>query len=395
MLRLGPLDHARDLQIFSSSEIKMRRERLLKWLRTESLDACILFSADNIYYYTGVALLSPWGRPLWYALKATGESAIVGSGIELDSMRTSYFDDVIAYDDSTPSESGLEQALKKFLGPKPLSLILEQNSQPPGLAERLCTSASPVNGAGALDGFIAECRIVKTDEEMALLRIGGRIAQVGANEFLAVMRPGVTEAHVASAAVAAMNDAMAALIPRALSSSYAYCQSGPRSLMPHLHPGGRHLAAGELVALNVFPVVAGYCVELERTLTVGSPASEEVSRALEAVTRAFELGKQMIRPGVQMGSIDRATRDSLASEGYGSCFRHGAGHAHGIMIGQAGREELGELRAYNENILRENMACSVEPGIFLSDIGAVRHSDVMMVTDSGGECITAFPVLFR
>jgi Xaa-Pro aminopeptidase len=61
------------------------------------------------------------------------------------------------------------------------------------------------------------------------------------------------------------------------------------------------------------------------------------------------------------------------------------------MIGAAGREEIGELRTYNPTALQPGMATSVEPGIYLPDLGGFRHSDVLFVTHGGSVTVTDFP----
>jgi Xaa-Pro aminopeptidase len=38
------------------------------------------------------------------------------------------------------------------------------------------------------------------------------------------------------------------------------------------------------------------------------------------------------------------------------------------------------------------MVNSVEPGIYLPDLGGFRHSDVMMLTGDGAVCLTDFPL---
>jgi Xaa-Pro aminopeptidase len=179
--------------------------------------------------------------------------------------------------------------------------------------------------------------------------------------------------------------------PTALSSCYAYCQTGLGTLTPHLHPTGREIQQGDLIALNVFPVVDGYCMELERTFVLGEP-TRQAQHALDTVTTVFEATKQTVRSGASMADIDRLAQAALDEAGYGKSIRHGTGHAHGIMIGSAGREELGELRHYNNRNLAPNMVCSVEPGIYISDLGGFRHSDVMLVAPAHTECLTEFPV---
>jgi Xaa-Pro aminopeptidase len=176
-----------------------------------------------------------------------------------------------------------------------------------------------------------------------------------------------------------MNRALAVLQPAAPSSAMAYCHTGPHTLSPHLHPTGRRVRRGEFVGLNVFPVIWGYLMELERTFAFGTPTPEQ-QRALQAVNRAFEAAKAAVRPGAPMGEIDRLTRRILDEQGYGGYIIHGTGHAHGIMVGSAGREEWGELRVYNARELQAGMVTSVEPGVYVPGLGGVRHSDVFVVT---------------
>lgn len=233
-------------------------------------------------------------------------------------------------------------------------------------------------------------RIVKSSEELGLLEAAAGLAKVGATAFLEALREGITELEVASHAVAAMDRELAHVRPGGASSSYAYCHFGEHTLTPHAHPTGRRLCPDELVALNVFPVVSGYCIELERTFVFGE-ATPEQQRALDAVSEAFEAGKASVKPRAPMGDLDRLTRRLLAERGFGQWIRHGTGHAHGIMIGAAGREELGELRVYNSNLFRPGMATSVEPGVYVPGSGGYRHSDVLFVTEDGGTTVTEFP----
>lgn len=130
-------------------------------------------------------------------------------------------------------------------------------------------------------------------------------------------------------------------------------------------------------------------MELERTVLLDG-ASDAAYEALAVATEAFEVGKRAVHAGVTLGHVDDITRQLISERGYGKWIRHGAGHAHGIMIGPAGREELGEIRSYNQNHFREGMVTSVEPGIYIPALGGFRHSDVLIITDEGAECLTEF-----
>jgi len=390
-LRRGPLEHDHDIQVFSREEIEARRSAVFSELAAAGVDFVLLHTADNVFYVSGVPLLSEWGRPLWWVANvAKQDSEIIGSGIEKENMESSYFDRVHAYDDAVNvwDAAVAEAAAQAPRGAIRVGIELAHISV--GLLEKL-RAALPEAEFVSVDDVLASRRLIKSAEEFELLTIGGEVAKIGAQEFLSSFREGVTEAEVAARAVAAMDIAMSSLIPRGVTSTYSYCQVGRRSLTPHLHPGGRRIKKGDVVGMNVFPVISGYCVELERTFVYGEETAEQ-AQALRVATEAFHVGKDMVAPGVLMSEIDEVTRRMIAEAGLGEFIRHGTGHAHGIMIGASSREEGGELRTYNRHELRPGMALSVEPAVFLPDIGAFRHSDVMLVTEGGAHCITDFDV---
>lgn len=388
----GPLTHDHCIQVFSREEIGRRRQIVLDAMKEQDLDAVLIHTADHVLYLSGIPLLSEWGRPLWMVLKSSGEGALIGAAIEQENMRESYFDETLTYADAQNVVSSALDLLTGFVG-SAKRVGVETGSLPVRLYFELQERFS---GAEQVDisRVITNARLVKSSEELQLLRLGGEVAKIGASAFLEIFKEGVSELAITSYAVAEMNRATAALCPAALSSTYSYSQLGQRTLTPHLHAGGRRAKRGDIVGLNVFPVLSGYCIELERTFVFGG-ANEEQQGALDAATLAFDVAKKMVAPGVLHADVDAAATEVLVDAGYGDFIRHGTGHAHGIMIGSASREEGGELRSYNSNALRPGMICSVEPAVFLPGIGAFRHSDVLIVTETGSELITEFEVAIQ
>ena len=378
--------------IFSAAEMRRRVDLLSKRLRQRGVDTALLHSADNVYYATGVPLLSAWGRPMLAVVTTEAKPVVIGSLIEKPSMdRYGEVAEVRAYGDeenvwkaSIDIACGL-LASRKGAGP----VGVERGILPVGIYESLESSL----GHELVDvaDILADARLLKSDEEIRLLRTGGEIARIGASAFVEAVRPGATELAVAARAVSEMDRALAGLYPEGATSSYAYCHAGDHTLSPHLHPTGRRISPGDLIALNVFPVIWGYCMELERTFVVGHPTDEQ-QRALTAVGESFDLAKRLLRPGTVISDVHADASVVLRRYGYEKNIRHGTGHAHGIMIGAAGREEGGEIREYNHGVFRERMINSIEPGVYLPDVGGFRHSDVMLLTRDGSECLTEFPI---
>jgi len=380
------------MPIFSPAEMKRRLDNVRSGIAERQLDGCFVHTADNVYYATGVPLLSEWGRPMWMVMRANGESATCGAMIEVENMSSSSAtSEILPYDDDeNVIEAALRQCARFLASPKrPQRIGVELDAIPHGLHQRLIDHLSGTELVDIGDLF-EELRLIKSAEELDILELAGNVAKIGADAFLEALHENATELSVAAHAVHAMDKALGALSGNAATSTYAYAQFGRHTLTPHLHPTTRRLKHGDVVGLNVFPVVWGYCAELERTLVFG-PMSTEARQAMDAVNEARDAGIEALRPGVRANEVDRAAREVLERHGYGERIRHGTGHAHGIMIGAAGREEPGELRIYNDRRLEPGMANSVEPGVYLPEFAGFRHSDVFFITESGSRCITQFP----
>jgi Xaa-Pro aminopeptidase len=131
--------------------------------------------------------------------------------------------------------------------------------------------------------------------------------------------------------------------------------------------------------------VNGYAAECERTFFLKPPASEVITAfktMLEARRRAFE----MVHPGASCAEIDCRTKEFLQKEGYGDKLLHRTGHGFGL-----GNHEGPWVAEGSQEILKENMFISIEPGIYLPGIGGVRHSDTVLVTNIGYEVLTQYP----
>ena len=103
----------------------------------------------------------------------------------------------------------------------------------------------------------------------------------------------------------------------------------------------------------------------------------------EARSRAFA----MIKPGAKCADIDAVANGFLREKGYGGRLLHRTGHGFGL-----GNHEGPWVAVGSDEVLKENMIISVEPGIYLPGIGGVRHSDTVLVTGSGYELLTHYPI---
>jgi Xaa-Pro aminopeptidase len=380
------------MAIFTATELSRRQVVIAKSLTEAGIDAAIFTSADNMYYTTGVPLLSEWGRPMWSVLFPDARSVVIGAEIEQETMTGhALTSKVVTFGDGGSVLNAAIDLVVAEITHSGFGVIgIETENLPLQVYEAL---KDRFPGARFVDvgPIVAEVRLIKSEEEAVILRVAAEVAKVGANAFLEALTPGNTELAVAGHARSAMDKALGALYPSGATSSYVYSQFGENSMTPHLHATGRRLKRGDIVALNVFPVVWGYCIELERTYVYGTRTQRQ-EELLDVLDRSFTLGKELFAPGKRLDELHADCTNVLAEAGLDSYIRHGTGHSHGIMIGSASREHFGEIREYNPRPVTVGMFNSIEPGFYIPGEGGFRHSDVMEAVDDSARCITDFPI---
>ncbi len=165
--------------------------------------------------------------------------------------------------------------------------------------------------------------------------------------------------------------------------------SGPNSALPHGRPGDRTLATGDLVVLDFGGVLSGYCSDLTRTVSVGSPGPE-AHRVFEAVRAANQQAIATVRPGILPSEVDAAARSVLAAHGLDRYFGHGTGHGLGLEVHEEPRVARPRPELF-ETPLEPGMVFTVEPGAYLPSWGGVRIEDDVLVTAGGSEVLTRVP----
>jgi len=162
--------------------------------------------------------------------------------------------------------------------------------------------------------------------------------------------------------------------------------SGTNGSMPHAVPTVKKLAAGELVTLDMGCYYNGYCSDQTRTFAMGEITDTKLLEIYNIVLEAQQKGIDAIKPGVVSGDIHQICFDYIESKGYGQYFTHGTGHGIGTQI-----HEEPYNASKQTTILQPGMCVTVEPGIYIPGIGGVRIEDDILVTKEGHEFLTSAP----
>ncbi len=239
-------------------------------------------------------------------------------------------------------------------------------------------------------GLVESFRQVKDADELATMReAGGRISLV-MEQVLQRLRVGRTEREVAADIDWAIRGA--GFDGPAFETIVA---GGPNTALPHARPGDRRLAPGDLVLLDFGGLYHGYCVDLTRVASLGTP--DPAALAWHAAVReAHAAALAAVGPGVRASAVDTAARMVLERRGLGAAFAHGTGHGLGVEVHEAPRvgkhrpaaafpgsgDEVADVR------LEPGMVFTVEPGVYLPGHGGVRLEDDLVVTADGYELLT-------
>lgn len=224
-------------------------------------------------------------------------------------------------------------------------------------------------------GLIEELRMIKTPEEIELLRAVASIAARAFNRVRPAVRPGMRERDVAFLLEQTFRE-LGADGP----SFETIVASGERAALPHGRASDRVIERGDMVVVDFGARAAGYNSDTTRTIVVGEPSADQ-QRVLDAVRSAQRESMGLMRPGVSASAVDQRAREVLAGED--DAFRHGLGHGIGLMV-----HERPYLSGTDQTVLQPGMIVTNEPGIYVAGWGGVRLEDMVLITTDGPEVIT-------
>lgn len=374
---------------FAPEEYAARLERLRAVMERRNIPVVLLTSMHNIAYYSGF-LHCAFGRPYGCVVtrdRCTTLSANIDAG---QPWRRSIGDNLVYTD---WRRDNFWRAAKSIIGAT-ARLGIEADHLTLA-AERTCRGMLGVDELFDVAPDMMRLRMVKSPAEIALIKEGARIADIGGRAIREAIREGVREIDVAMAGRDAMEIAIADAFPNAeYRDTWVWFQSGINTDGAHNPVTGRRLEAGDLLSLNAFPMVNGYYTALERSLFLGEPDAETL-RIWRANVAAHELGLSLIRPGATCSGICAEINGFLEDEGLLRFRSFGYGHSFGVLSHYYGREAGLELREDIDTTLEPGMVISMEPMLLIPEglpgAGGYREHDILVVDADGATNITGFP----
>ena len=374
---------------FAAAEYEARLAGLRAAMAAEGLGACLLTSMQNIAYYSGFLYCS-FGRP--YGLVVTADrSVVISAGIDAGQPWRRCYGEALTYTDW--ARDNFWRAARHLIGPG-AALGVEADHLTLQAAEKLVHFLAPARQLDIAPATMRQ-RMVKSPAEIALIRHGAAVADVGGYAIRDTLREGIREIDVAMAGRDAMEAEIARRFPEAeYRDTWVWFQSGINTDGAHNPVTGRVLRRGDILSLNCFPMISGYYTALERTMFLGE-VDDASLRIWEANVAAHELGLSLLQPGARCDEVTHQINAFFAERDLLQYRSFGYGHSFGVLSHYYGREAGLELREDIDTVLEPGMVVSMEPMLTLPEglpgAGGYREHDILVIGAEGAENITGYP----
>jgi Xaa-Pro aminopeptidase len=278
-----------------------------------------------------------------------------------------------------------------------LASVRTLNRKPISVPQTIIDSAS----------IIHEMRVIKSEEEIAIMQRAADIAAEAHVEAMKAARAGMMEYEIEALVEQVFRRA------GALGPSYtSIVGAGANATVLHYINNDGKLNDGDLLLLDAGAEYKGYASDITRTFPVNGKFTEAQREIYDLVLETQMACVEMVRPGVRhldiknqsiemltegmvrLGLLQGEPEELIKEEKYMQFYMHGLGHYLGIDVHDVGRYFIdGESRP-----LEPGMVMTVEPGLYISPntkgipekylgIG-VRIEDDVLATETGPRVLT-------
>lgn len=375
---------------FSAAEYENRLHHLRTLMSNSGVEATVLTSMHNIAYYSGF-LYCAFGRP--YACVVTASRCVtVSANIDGGQPWRRSFSENIIYTDW--KRNNYWRAVQSVI-PNAKSIGIEADHMTLSSRDVMTSMLGNIQ-LKDLNADIMTLRMIKSAEEIELIKGGARTADIGGEAVKAAIKLGTREIDVAMAGRDAMELEISKSYPNSeIRDSWVWFQAGLNTDGAHNPVTTSKLEMGDILSLNTFSMISGYYTALERTLFLGEPDPESL-RVWQANVDAHELGISLIKPGATCSGICAEINRFFEDQNLLQYRSFGYGHSFGVLSHYYGREAGLELREDIDTVLEPGMVISMEPMLTLPlgtpGAGGYREHDILVIgEDNSVENITHFP----
>ena len=380
----------------TAEEHRARCQKLIEYLKVEGLSGVVLFDQDYVLYYSGFAFVAT-ERPMAFVMNAAGERRLFVPRLELEHAQANAVvesvDHYLEYPDDPHPTEVLKGSIKE-LGIED-RIGADQDGYPwvfgyrgPSLSELTGAEIHPIRV------FIEDQMMIKSEAELRLIRESVRWGNLAHQLLQRYTMVGATETEVSQQASDEAHLALLDAIGPIYRSNDAFSsgahaiyrgQIGRNAAIPHSLAANITFQPGDVLVTGAGAPVWGYNSELERTMVMGEPTDDQ-KRFFDHMVGLQDAALEAIEPGAKCSDVDNAVRDYFDKHDLMPYWKHHSGHAIGIRYHEGPFLDSGD-----HTEIQPGMVFTVEPGLYVPEIGGFRHSDTVAVTDDGIDVMTYYP----
>ena len=373
-------------------DAKLDRVRAL--MRERGLDAVVVRAPDNVLYLTNF-----WGMKGYDAVvfPAEGDPTLIClEPSRADAERTAWTDDLRlfeGYDERDPRPPALRALDIAGAAAEQYETVGIELSLGTQAADRMIGEPTTYPKAW-FDAFphaqdatplLSEARAIKTAQEIERMRLANQIAAAAMEHTQGVIRPGMTEAQIASEWLGFVHGEGTGWGGKVeLAYGFALVWSGP-GIRTFTATTDRPVVEGEPTLFEIWVCADGYWADHTKNLVPG----ELTQRYRELETGLLGVYNDAIafcEPGASLPELDRRIRAGIAELGFPGQPTHPICHGVGARAHEqpyAHQAGGGEIAA--------GMVLAIEPGCYWEEGGGLRVEDNFLITADGAEKLSSFP----
>jgi Xaa-Pro dipeptidase len=377
-------------------EYEERTAALTGYVNEQELAGVVLFDPYYVLYFVGFAFV-PTERPMAFLLNASGEGGMLVPRLEREHAQANALVNRVADYPEYPGETHPTESLKALLEQMGIRerFGADHDGYPwilgyrgPSLTE--LTGSTPEK----VTAFVEDLMAIKSEAEIELIRESSKWGNLAHTLLQRYTRVGLTEVDVSQRATIeatlAMLDAIGPIYraqnPFFEGASAGYRgQIGRNAAIPHALTANITFQAGDVLVTGATAPVWGYLSELERTMVIGEPSTEQ-RRMFEHMVALQDTAFEAIKPGARCSDVDRAVRAYYDEHNLWDYWKHHVGHAIGLRYHEGPFLDIGD-----DTEIKPGMVFTVEPGLYAAGLGGFRHSDTVAVTADGLDFLTYYP----
>ena len=378
--------------------VKQRIEKMQEVLRRKNVDAAILMRPENVFYFSNFNPIIISHVP--YFILTQDDAFLLVHALRHDhAVNEGAVDKVLCYGKWGATQvvaMDAMDAMRELLGGEPMTVGVEGDYASMNFLTRLKSKLS-VSSYVDIAQDAVDLRLIKDPHEIQMCRISGELVDLGVTRAIEALDSGASEAQAATEGQYAMRQLWHSKYQQYEVSGFSnsetadidtfvvWCMSNERLNYGCDCPTGYVPMPGDLTMPMSWARVAGYNVENERTVIVDH-VNEERTRAYDAMLRARDNIFRMLRPGAIFEDLYFAAMKEYEDAGFGSILPGRCGHGMGLST-----HEFPSVTKGNKAPLAPGMILTVEPGLMSAELGAVRNSDTVLITEDGFEFLTNSP----